>query len=110
MREGVLNRTVNYLSAGTRVEILSDSNVKWEKRGDVNSSGYITVRLRSKPSIKLRERGFPATGIFDVEFDAVTVIKPRVSEAPVKSRYERRESQRRDYIAAQAVKKLMANG
>jgi hypothetical protein len=89
------------------VEILNDSNVKWEKPGDTISHGYIAVRLRHKPSFKLREIGFSEDGIFDVEIDAVTIIRSRAFEVPVKSRYERREDKHRDYLAAQAVRELM---
>jgi hypothetical protein len=77
MKEGILNRTVGKLSSGTRVIILKDNNKPWKKRGDVISSGFITVQLRTPPSYKLREQGFPHDGVFDVEIDAVTILRSR---------------------------------
>lgn len=77
MKQGVLNTTVGKLSAGTRVLILADSNKKWKKRGDAISHGYITVKLRSGPSHKLREQGFPEGGVFDVEKEFVTPLRER---------------------------------
>lgn len=79
--QGILNKSYGKLSAGTRVDVLIDSNVPWKKPGDVNSHGFITVRLRTKPSNKLREQGgtpINADGIFDIEKEYVTIIRPRV--------------------------------
>jgi hypothetical protein len=67
------------------VEILLDSNSE-----DNNSHGYVTVRTRSKPSFKLREQGnFPADGVFDIEVDALTILRPR-EIAAANPRWKRR--------------------
>lgn len=79
--QGILNKSYGKLSAGTRVEVLVDNNKPWEKKGDVISHGFITVRLRTKPSYKLRDQGgvpINADGIFDIEREYVTIIRPRV--------------------------------
>lgn len=96
IQQGILNRGNGKLCAGTRVEILRDDNKPWEKKGDTISHGYITVRLRSKPSHKLREQGFYTDGVFDIEKDAVTILRPRSDLVPSISRTERRERKRKN--------------
>ena len=100
------------LSAGTRVDILVDNNVEWEKPGDVISHGYITVRLRSKPTFKLRENqpNMPADGIFDIEADYVTIVRPRVEEAPANPRWKRRHKKAQEYHLRQLTQKSQEFG
>lgn len=77
------------------MEILIDSNVGWEKPGDTISHGYITVRLRSKPSYRLREQGLvPDDGIFDIEKEYITVFPPRCENIPIPRSVRRRKLQK----------------
>lgn len=92
MTECTLNRSWGALSSGTRMTVINDSNVPWEKKGDVNSSGYVTVRLTSPASYKLLEQTrIPST--FDIEKEYLTPVRSRVVMAPVKNRKERRRGQ-----------------
>lgn len=97
IQQGILNKGTTKLSAGTRVEILHNAydDPKWEKPGDTIYSGFSHVRLRNKPSYKLRENGFPADGIFDIEAECVTILRPREDLVPSNLRSVRRRGMKR---------------
>lgn len=91
MEQGILNRSYKFLSAGTRLEILVDSNKPWKKRGDVISSGYITVRLRTNPSHRMLDQQ-RNVGTFDIEKEYVTPLRPREDSYTGPLRSERRKA------------------
>jgi hypothetical protein len=80
----ILNKSLDCYSSGTRVTVISDENVEWEKPGDTNSSGYVTVQLTSPPNTR-----------FDVEYDYLTPIRPRATVVtPTQRANKRAESER----------------
>lgn len=78
MEQGILNKGWFKLSSGTRLELVEYHN---------DSLSY-TARLRTNPSHKLCEQGFPR-GIFEVPEDVVTVIRPREDVVPSVPRIDR---------------------
>jgi hypothetical protein len=91
-----LNRSWNCLSAGTRMLVLHNDNVPWEKPGDVISHGFITVELlhASKKLLDIEPRmAYP----FDIEIDFVTECRPTRELIPLQNRHKRREKKRNEY-------------
>jgi|SRR6185295_920198 len=97
-----LNKSWNCLSAGTRLLVLADDNVEWEKPGDPISHGFITVELlhSSKKLLDIEPRmAYP----FDIEYDYVTECRPTVEYVPSENRHKRRTLKRNEYELKQAL-------
>lgn len=95
MEQGILSKSWFKLSSGTRLEL-----VEYHEESETYSA-----RLRTNPSHKLCEQGFPR-GIFEVPEDCVTLLRPREDVVPAVPRINRpkRQKARAVYIAGQIQK------
>lgn len=76
-----LNRGFGPFSAGTRVEIVSDPNKPWKKKGDPISHGYVTVRLATRPSHRfIDQNGRKFENTFAIEADMLTLCRKSFAE------------------------------
>jgi len=88
-----INRSWGFLSSGTRVVVLSDPNVEWEKKGDTNSHGYVHVMLANASSSDIRR-----TGGFDIEIDYLRPVRNRTPKmVSANPRWKRRIGKERKH-------------
>lgn len=97
--EARLNRSWRFLSAGTKVEILTDP----KDYDHPNFHGFDNIRLLTPPSKKMLDVvGYiPAT--FDIECNYLTPCRPMTELVPLENRHKRREKKRNEYELLQRL-------